>query len=63
MYALARHEVWRQRPEVIGREVSAIRLEKTARANRKRESGLGRNLGWDLARYAGLLGKRVRNPS
>ena len=59
MYALAQHEVWRQRPEEIGREVSAIRLEKTARANSKRESGLGRNLGWELARYAGLLGKRL----
>ena len=61
MYALAHHEVWRQHPEQIRREVSGIRLEKAARADGKRESGLARDLGWELARYAGLLGKRLRN--
>jgi hypothetical protein len=58
MYALAQHEAWRQRPEEIRREVSAFRLEKAARANSKRESGLSR----ELARYAGVFGKRLRNP-
>jgi hypothetical protein len=52
MYALARHEIWRQRLEEIGLEVSAIRLERSARFNRKVESLLGRNLEWELARYA-----------
>ena len=61
MYGLAQHEAWRQRPEEIRREVAAIRLEKAARANRKREFGLGRDLGWELARFAGLLGKSLRN--
>jgi hypothetical protein len=63
MYALAQQESWRQRSEEIRREVSAIRLEKAERANRNGESGLRRDLEWEFARYAGLLGKRFRNPS
>jgi hypothetical protein len=61
MYALAQQEVWRQHPEDIRREVAAIRLEKAARANRKGGWVLRRDLGWELTRYAGLLGKRLRN--
>jgi hypothetical protein len=61
MYALAQHEIWRQRSEEIRREVAAIHLEKVARANCNGEWILGRDLRWELARYAELLGKRNCN--
>ncbi len=61
MYGMAEYEVWRQRPEEIRQEVAAYRLEKTARANREAKPGLWRDLRWELARYAGLFGKRLRN--
>ena len=60
MYGLAQQEVWQQRPEEIRQEVAAFRLEKTLRANRE---GRFRRMGdtkWELERYAGLLGKRLR---
>jgi hypothetical protein len=57
MYGPAEYQVWRQRPEEIRHEVAVARLEKMARANQGIESGLIRDLKWELARYAGLLGK------
>ena len=61
MYGMAEYEVWRQRPAEIGQEVAACRLEKAARADRGSEPDLVRNLRWELARYVGLIGKRLRS--
>ena len=61
MYGQAEYQVWRQRPEEIRHEVAVARLEKRARANQGIESLLIRDLKWEFARYAGLLGKRLRN--
>ena len=61
MYGLTEYEVWRQRPDEIRQEVAVYRLEELARANRGSGSGLVRDLSWELSRYAGLLGKRLRN--
>jgi hypothetical protein len=47
--------------EEIRRAVAADRLGRKLLAARKGESRLTRNLGWELARYAGLLGKHFRN--
>ena len=60
MYGMALNEAWRRRPEEIRQEVAAIRLEKALRADRGRGSDVGRNLRWEIARLAGLLGKRIR---
>jgi hypothetical protein len=60
MHGLAQHEIWRHRPEEIRQEMTAIRLGRALRADRKRGSGLARDLRWELARFAGLLGKRFR---
>jgi hypothetical protein len=38
-----------------------IRLEQEARENRETTPGLLRDLGWELARLAGLVGKRLRS--
>ena len=40
--------------------MTAIRLENALRADRERASGLLQDLKWELARFAGLLGKRLR---
>jgi hypothetical protein len=61
MYGPAEYQVWHQCPEEIRHEVAVARLEKMARANRRGEFRLIRDLKWELARYAGLLGKRLRN--
>jgi hypothetical protein len=61
MYGLTVYEVWRQRPDEIRQEVAVYRLQELAHADRGRESGLVRDLSWELSRYAGLLGKRLRN--
>ena len=61
MYGPAEYQVWRQRPEEIRHEVAVARLEKMARANQEIESGLLRGMKWELARYAGLLGKLLTN--
>ena len=58
---MAEYEAWGQRPEEIRQEMAVYRLEKMARANREAKPGLWRDLRWDLARYAGLLGKRLRH--
>ena len=60
MYGLAQQEAWRHRPEEIRQEMTAIRLENALRADRERASGLLQDLKWELARFAGLLGKRLR---
>jgi hypothetical protein len=62
MYGSVQQEAWRQRPEEIWQEVAAIRLEKALRADHGRGSGLARDLRWEIARYAGQLGKRFRKP-
>jgi hypothetical protein len=62
MYGLVEHEVSRQRRADIQREVVAYRLEKKLRAGHGEESRFLEDLGWKLARYAGLLGKRLRGP-
>ena len=59
MYGMVQQEAWRQRPEEIRQEVAAIRMEKALRANRGGGFRLARDLRWELARYAGLLGKRL----
>ena len=61
MYGIAEYEAWGQRPEEIRQEVAVYRLEKLVRANREAKPGLWRDLRWELARYAGRLGKRLRN--
>jgi hypothetical protein len=60
MYGMAQQEVWRQRPEEIRQQVAALRLEKSLRVNREGGSGLWRDLSWEMARFAGLLNKRLR---
>jgi hypothetical protein len=60
MYGMVQQEDWRQYPEEIRREVALIRLEKAALVNREGGSGLWRDLSWELARFAGLLSKRLR---
>ena len=61
MYGPAEYQVWRQRPEEIRHEVAVARLDKMARANQGIEFGLIRDLKWEFARYAGLLGKLLSN--
>jgi hypothetical protein len=48
------------RHQELRRAVAADRLGRKLLAARKGESRLTWNLGWELARYAGLLGKRFR---
>jgi hypothetical protein len=61
MYGAVQHEAWRQRPREIAQELAMIRLEKAARANREKTPGLLGNLKWELARLAGLVGKRIHS--
>lgn len=61
MCGMPEYKAWRQRPEEIWQEVAVYRLEKMVRADREAKPGLWRDLRWELARYAGLLGKRLRN--
>ena len=63
MYGIVQQEAGRQRPEEIRQELVMIRLEKSLRANREGGSGLWRDLSWELARFAGLLSKRLRRPA
>ena len=62
MHAMAEYEVCRRRPEEIRREVAALRLAKTLRANREVRFRLVGDTRWELERYAGLLMKHLRNP-
>ena len=59
MYGLAEYGISRQHREEIRQEVAVYRLERLARASRGAEPGLLRDLRWELARYAGLSGKRL----
>lgn len=63
MYGLADYEVWRRRPREIRQEVTVARLERKLRANRGGGFRPVQDLKWGLARYAGLLGKRLRSAS
>jgi hypothetical protein len=60
MYVLVDHEILRQRRQEMQREVASNRLWGTARANQERRPHLVLALGWELARYGELLGKRLR---
>lgn len=60
MYVLLDHEILRQRRQEIQREVASNRLERTARASHERRPRLVLDLGWELAGYGELLGKRLR---
>jgi len=61
MYVSISQELMRQHREEILHEVRAAREAGTARSNHKGMSRLVRDLGWELARYAGLLSKRLGN--
>ncbi len=62
MYGLAERGISRQHREEIRQEVAAYRLEeKPARANREGRFRLIGDTKWELARYAGLSKKRLRN--
>ena len=62
MYGLAEYGISRQHREEIRQEVAAYRLEKKlARANREGQFRLMGDTKWELARYAGLFKKRLRN--
>ena len=60
MYASISQGVSRQHREEIMQGVRAARLARTARANHERRSRPLRDLSWEIARYAGLVGKRLR---
>ena len=60
MYPTVQHEAWRQRPREIRQQLATIRREKAMRENGDETPGLLRDPGWELARVAGLLGKRLR---
>lgn len=61
MYGPAEYEIGRQHREEIRWEVAANRMETKLRASGGPEPGLLRHLGWELARYAGVFGKHLRN--
>ena len=60
MHGLAGYEFLQGRYALMRQEVEMARLAKTVRANREVERGLVRNRRCEFARYAGLLGKRLR---
>jgi hypothetical protein len=59
MYVSISQEISRQHRQEIMHEVRTARQAGTARANREGKSRLARDLGWELSRFAGLLGKRL----
>jgi hypothetical protein len=61
MYGTVQHEAWRQCPREMGQQLATIRLEKATRESGVKTPGLLRDLGWELARVAGLLDNRLRN--
>ena len=60
MYGTVQHEAWMCRPREIRQQLAMIRQEKTLRKSGGETPGLLRDLGWELARVAGLIGKRLR---
>ena len=63
MIGLMDLELSHQHREEIMQEVAVARLARLARANHEGKSLQASNLGWELARYAGLLSKRLRRAS
>jgi len=63
MYASAEIHLWRQRSAEIRHEVAANRLQRKLRADRKCGSRLAQDPKWEIARYVGLLVKRLRTSS
>jgi len=61
MIGLMDLELSHQHREEIMQEVAVARLARLARANHEGKSLQASNLGWELARYAGLLSKRLRS--
>lgn len=61
MYVSISQELTRQHRKEFMHGVRAAREAGTARSNYKGMSRLVRDLGWELARYAGLLSKRLGN--
>jgi len=59
MYLTTSQEIWMQHREEISHGVATARLMKRTRANGEAMSRLVGNLRWELARYAGLFGKRL----
>jgi hypothetical protein len=59
MYISISQEISRQHREEIMNAITSTRLE-TPRGYSDATSRLVRNLRWEFARYAGLIGKRVR---
>jgi hypothetical protein len=62
MYGLTEYEFVRQRQAEFRREAASNRIARELRAGGGTKSRLVGKLGWELARYAGLLGKRLRVP-
>jgi hypothetical protein len=60
MYVSISQEITRQHREDIKHVVAAARQAGTARAKSETTSRLVRSLRWELSRYAGLVGKRLR---
>ena len=60
MYASISQEITRQHREDIKHAVAAARQAGTARAKSETTPRLVRSLRWELSRYAGLVGKRLR---
>ncbi len=61
MYGLVEYEFVGQRQVEIRREVATNRLARELRSGRGKENRFLEELG-RLVRYAGLLGKRLRDP-
>jgi hypothetical protein len=62
MYGLVEHEDLRQRRMDFRHEVAAYRLESELRSGRGKEHRFLREPRRRLAGYAGLFGKRLRDP-
>jgi len=61
MYEWTGYEVGRLHRQEIKQEVAAYRLEGELRANRGGGFRRAQDLRWELARYVGLLRKRLGN--
>lgn len=59
MYASIDQQLLRHHREEIQQEVAANRLAGVAHRGREPRPYVVRDLSWELARYAGLLGKRL----
>jgi hypothetical protein len=63
MHLTISEELARQHAEELMHEVAIDRLAKEARANTDASFRSLRNLHWELARYAGHFGNRLRKQS